>query len=97
MADRGFKGIESLLSEAGCTLIRPKSVQGGVVHEASDVKFSKQVASLRIHVERAIRRVREFEMLQPHACINSRLVPLTDACMTIACGLVNLQSRLIKV
>ena len=77
-------------------LYDPKAYRG-VAHEASDVKFSKQVASLRIHVERAIRRVREFEMLRPHACINSRLVTLTDACMNIACGLVNLQGRLTKV
>lgn len=97
IADEGFKAIESVMNQTGCTLVRPHSIVTGTVHDAAQVLWSKQVASLRIHVERAIRRVREFDMLRCHACINARLVPLTDACVRIACGLVNLQPRLTKV
>ena len=37
MADRGFKAIESVLNQAGCTLVRPHSIVNGVVHDADQV------------------------------------------------------------
>ena len=97
MADRGFKGIGSVLTEKGCRLVRPESVIAGVVPSKKEVLFSKQVASLRIHVERAIRRIREFAMLRPHAVFETKLIGVADACVSIACGLINVQPPLVKV
>ncbi|XP_043234118.1 uncharacterized protein LOC122387743 [Amphibalanus amphitrite] len=97
MADRGFKSLEPLLAEKGCRLVRPASVTGQQAMAKADVKWSKQVASLRIHVERAIRRVREFSMLRPHACIERPLLGVLDDCITVACALINVQPPLIKV
>ena len=97
MADRGFKGIEPLLRAMGCFLVRPDSVGARDIPEAQRVLFSKQVASLRIHVERAIRRIREFEMVKPHAVVQSVLVSQLDRIMSTVCGFVNLQHDLTKV
>ena len=97
MADRGFKAVEPALVSVGCSLVRPESVTASAVLEKDQVLWSKQVASLRIHVERAIRRVREYAMLRPHAVVDAKLADYADSCMFIACGLVNVQEPLTKV
>lgn len=48
------------------------------------------------YIERVIRRLREFTLLKPHACVNHSLVKVLDDVITIACGLINLQDSLIK-
>lgn len=96
MADRGFKNIEKLLLEKNCTLVRPPSVSSDAKLSKEEVMATKRIASLRIHIERVIRRVREFNFLRPHSCLHSKLIPLTDHVVNIACGLVNLQDPLIK-
>ncbi|KAL4703972.1 hypothetical protein ACJJTC_000358 [Scirpophaga incertulas] len=96
MADRGFKHIEPLLLGVGCQLVRPPSVQTGKKLSKEEVKQTKQIASLRIHIERLIRRLREYSMLKPHACINNYLIGKLDDIVVTACGLVNLQKPLIN-
>lgn len=96
MADRGFKHIEHLLSQKRCRLVRPPSVPGHTILSKEEVKESKKIASLRIHVERVIRRLREFEMLEAHAKIHPNLLYLMNHIVIIACGLVNVQGPLIQ-
>lgn len=96
MADRGFKNIDKLLNEKGCILVRPPSVSTDTKLSKEEVLTTKRIASLRIHVERVIRRLREFKFLKPHACIHSKSISLTDHILCIVCGLVNLQDVLIK-
>ncbi|GBP95136.1 hypothetical protein EVAR_68999_1 [Eumeta japonica] len=94
--DRGFKHVEVYLRKMGVLLVRPPSVVSGAKLTKSEAKETKQIASLRIHVERVIRRLREFNMLKPHACLNLSLVKVLDDVITIACGLINIQDSLIK-
>lgn len=96
MADRGFKHVEQYLRKQGVHLVRPPSVATGTKLSKHEARETKQIASLRIHVERVIRRLREFSMLKPHACVNLNLVKVLDDVITIACGLINLQDSLIK-
>ncbi|XP_048487349.1 uncharacterized protein LOC119692329 isoform X1 [Plutella xylostella] len=96
MADRGFKHVEVYLRKMGVLLVRPPSVVSGAKLTKAEAKETKQIASLRIHVERVIRRLREFNMLKPHACLNLSLVKVLDDVITIACGLINIQDSLIK-
>lgn len=96
MADRGFKHIEQYVKKSGITLVRPPSVEKGSQMTKSEAKETKQIASLRIHIERVIRRVREFYMLRPHACLNFNFVKILDDIIIIACALINLQDSLIK-
>ncbi|KAL0829615.1 hypothetical protein ABMA28_003121 [Loxostege sticticalis] len=97
MVDRGFKHVEVYLRKMGVLLVRPPSVVSGAKLTKAEAKETKQIASLRIHIERVIRRLREFNMLKPHACLNLSLVKVLDDVITIACcGLINIQDSLIK-
>ncbi|GBP70743.1 hypothetical protein EVAR_51042_1 [Eumeta japonica] len=96
LADRGFKNIADYLSLKGFTLMRPPSVSSGCKLSKAEARLTKQIASLRIHVERVIRRVREFGMLKMHSVVNSNLIGMLDLCITTACALINLQDSLIK-
>ncbi|XP_050510330.1 uncharacterized protein LOC126892532 [Diabrotica virgifera virgifera] len=96
MADRGFKHIDHLLRSKGCVLIRPPSVSVGTKPSKDEVFETKRIASLRIHVERVIRRLREFSFLAPHACIDNKLLCYSDNIIKIVCGLINLQSGIIS-
>ncbi|CAH2100898.1 unnamed protein product [Euphydryas editha] len=96
MADRGFKHVEQYLRQHGVQLVRPPSVIAGNKLTKTEARETKQIASLRIHIERVIRRLREFNIMKPHACLNSTFIKILDDDITIACGLINLQDSLIK-
>ncbi|GBP46769.1 hypothetical protein EVAR_10736_1 [Eumeta japonica] len=51
MADRGFKHVEQYLRKEGVQLVRPPSVTTGAKLSKSEVRETKQIASLRIHGE----------------------------------------------
>lgn len=96
LADRGFKHIEHYIKQRNFTLMRPPSVSIVSKLTKSEVRLTKQIASLRIHIERVIRRIREFSILKPHSVVNSNLIPVLDECIVTACALINLQDSLIK-
>lgn len=96
MADRGFKQIETILNQKKCLLIRPPTVSSSVKSSKAEVLETKRIASLRIHIERVVRRLREYEMLKPHACVNHNLLPHMDSLVMIASALINLQTPIIK-
>ncbi|XP_022818861.1 uncharacterized protein LOC111362877 [Spodoptera litura] len=96
LADRGFKHLEQILHSKGIKLLRPPSVSAGVKLSKSEVRQTKIIASLRIHVERVIRRLREFHMLKQHTVINTNILRIIDHIIIIACALINLQDSLIK-
>lgn len=96
MADRGFKHVEEALMQKHCKLVRPPSVPENVILRKNVVRESKRIASLRIHIERVIRRVREFAMLHMHAIIHHDLLHLIDHIVLIVCGIINIQGPLIR-
>lgn len=96
MADRGFKGISTLLKNKNCELIRPPSVSAGVKMTKEEIAQTRRIASLRIHIERVIRRFREYEFLKHNSSINIKLIPYTDYVVTIVAALINLQKPIIK-
>ncbi|CAK1594367.1 unnamed protein product [Parnassius mnemosyne] len=96
LADRGFKHLEQILHEKGIKLLRPPSVNAGAKLSKTEVRQTKIIASLRIHIERVIRRVREFHMLKQHSVINTNICRVLDHVIIIACALINLQDSLIK-
>jgi hypothetical protein len=96
MADRGFKRIEPFLASKQCFLVRPSSVKTGTKSTKKEVIDSRKISRLRIHVERAIRRIREFNFVSPHSCIDNKQLKHADDVVKIVCGLVNLQNHLIK-
>lgn len=96
MADRGFKELAPLLAAKNCKLIRPPSVSAQEKLSKESIRESKKIASCRVHIERVIRRVREFNYVQPHSRINIKNVYMLDQIMYTICGLVNLQKSLLK-
>lgn len=96
MADRGFKHIEPLLRRKKCSLVRPPSVPNNQNLSREIVIESKRIASLRIHVERVIKRIREFTLLDIHSRINTNLLYLINHIIIIACGICNVQGPLMK-
>lgn len=96
MADRGFKHLEDQLTARNAQLVRPPSVSSATKSSKKEVKEAKRIASLRIHIERVISRIREFRILQPHARIHLQLIKYVDLIVQIVCGLINIQNFLIK-
>ncbi|KAJ8958363.1 hypothetical protein NQ314_006424 [Rhamnusium bicolor] len=77
-------------------MIRPPSVSTSEKSTKATVKESKRIAALRIHIERVIRRIREFHMLKMHSCVNHKILYLFDYIVIIVCGLINTQDLIIK-
>lgn len=96
LADRGFKHIEQLLLQKGFNLVRPPSVSANLKLSKAEARKTKEIASLRIHIERVIRRLREFSMLKPHSVVNTNLIKFLDDCVVISCALINIQDSIIK-
>lgn len=64
MADKGFQ-IQDLLAPLG---VRLNILNTKEQMPVSDVHLTRKIAHLRIHVERAIGRVKEFHILQQPQC-----------------------------
>lgn len=96
MADRGFKGVAALLAKQDSKLVRPPSTSEESPMTKADVKLTKQIAALRIHVERVIGRLRLYKLLGPHATVDNKLILHLNDIITVACGLINLQSPIIN-
>ena len=63
MADKGFL-IQDLLAPLGVRLNVPPLLQSKQQMPVEDVVKTKKIAQLRVHVERAIGRVKEYRILQ---------------------------------
>ena len=93
MADRGFP-IQSELLLRQASLEVPPGARGREQMSAADVKKTKKVANLRIHVERAINRIKWFRITSGTLPIS--LVPNIDDILTICAALCNLLDPLVK-
>jgi hypothetical protein len=96
MADRGFKGLAAVLDLMGVELMRPPSISKGQPMTEGDCILTTKVASLRIHVERFINKLRYFQFVAPHASIPVTLIPYVEMGAIIAAALVNVGNPLIR-
>ena len=92
MADKGFD-IGDMLREKGIGLNLPPVLQSSSQFSALQVQETKQIAKLRIHVERAIRRIKEFHIFDSPIPLN--LMGTINQIYTVICLLVNFQGPLI--
>ena len=93
MADGGFV-IYDELKELGVVLNIPCFLAGRDQLTAAEVKESQSIASVRIHVERAIQRVKKFRVLRNE-------IPLSfhgsvNQIWTVCCMLRNFMTPLIQ-
>ena len=63
MADRGFT-VKDMLKEIGVELNIPPFMEGRKQLPAIEVQEGRHIASVRIHVERAIGRMKSFSILK---------------------------------
>lgn len=91
MADKGFV-IQDLLTPLGCSVVMPSFLSSKQQFSKGELQNSKKIHNLRVHVERAIRRVKEFHFFD-------RVIPLTMAgsinqIWTVSCLITNFQGPL---
>ena len=93
LADRGFL-VEEELATCGAVLRIPAFTRGKKQLTARDVDISRQIAHVRIHVERVIGRLKKFKILS--CIIPISQVDLIDDIMIAVCGLVNLNPSVVN-
>lgn len=97
LADKGFR-ITDLVNEKGASLHIPCFVDHGNQFTPNEVEYTRNLASVRIHVERIIRQIRaKFTIcfdLAPMAAISKRNDmfnnDLYDKILYLCCCLVNM-------
>ena len=92
MADKGFL-IQDLLAPIGVRLNVPPLLQSKLQMPTDDVVVTKKIAQLRVHVERAIGRVKEFRILQ--AVLPSSMWESINEIIYVCCMLTNFSPPLV--
>ena len=92
LADRGF-AIHADVLKRHATLEIPPPSSGWEQHVSDDVKKTKRIANTRIHVERAIGRLKVFRILA--GTIPIPIVTLLDDIVIVCAALCNLQKPLV--
>ena len=85
-----------MLNERGMKLLRPPSVINDDKLSKNEVRQTKVIAGLWIHIEGVIRHIGEFHMLKQHSVINLNILCVLDCIIVIACALINLQDSIIS-
>ncbi|XP_069688224.1 uncharacterized protein [Periplaneta americana] len=92
MADKVFPGIKTVLEESNAILVMPPFMNEG--HLTPDqVDDTYNIASVRIHVERCIQRVKVYNILQK---CPSELLHCIDDIVHMCCVMTNVQPPLIS-
>ena len=92
MADRGFK-IEELLAFYQCHLAIPPPSHTTLQMSRNEVQETSKIANVRIYVEMAIRRLKEYQILKHELPIS--LLPVADDIITVCAALANLKHPLV--
>lgn len=92
MADRGFQIKEDLLHRY-CSLSIPPGARVKAQMTAGECKKTKEVANLRIHVERAINRLKCFRILKNVFPVT--MLPLADDIIRTCACICNIQPPLL--
>lgn len=92
MADRGFH-FQDLLAFYQCTLAIPPSSHTTLQMSGQDVNETSKIANVRIYVECAIRRLKEYQILKNELPVS--LLPVADDLITICAAFTNLKNPLV--
>ena len=92
MADRGFT-IRDMLAQRGVELNIPPFMEGRKEMSAEDIQRGRHIASLRIHVERVIGRIKNYAILK--GTMPNTLMRLANQIVSVCAWLTNFQPALI--
>lgn len=93
MADRGFK-IHDVLSFYQCSLAIPPSKHTNLQMRTKDIHITSKIANVRIYVEQAIKRMKDYRILSCEMQIIT--FPIIDDIVTVCAALTNLLPPLCK-
>ena len=93
MADKGFLLGNEILLRRG-ELVLPPGARGHDQMSGESVCKTKQIANLRIHVERTIQRLKNFRILKNQLPIT--LLPMIDNIVVTCASLCNLDKALVQ-
>jgi len=91
MTDRGFK-MKTDLAMIQCTLCIPPSAAKWSQMLCGDVKKTSNIANVRIYVDQAIKRIKEYRILKNQ--IGIRYLPLVNDIVRVCGALCNLKEPL---
>ena len=94
LADRGFN-IQELLLPRQVKLVIPPFLKKKKQFTIEDDTRTKQVANARIHIERVIGRLKDYDILKCEQPLD--MVDLFDHIATVVCALINLQEPIIPL
>ena len=93
MADRGVV-IQDLLFERKVKLVLPAFTRRGLPLSEEDTTNTRRIANVRVHVERVIRRLKNYRIVSQTVPIN--LAPKFDKILRVCAGLCNLRGDIIQ-
>ena len=93
LADKGYNA-RGLFAQKRCFLTIPSFLNGGTL-AAQEARQSRSIASVRIRVENAIRRIKEYKIFTETLC-NRTSKRIVDDMIVVVCALCNLKEKLIK-
>ena len=94
MADKGFS-ISDLLVSKGSRLVIPPFLRDKDRVSTKNCTTTSNVAKARIHVERAIARIKDFRIF--NGAFPVTLKDQLDDIFTICCALTNLDPALVRL
>ena len=92
LADRGFM-LKDLFALYNVKLVVPSFTKGKVQLSGLEVETSRQIANVRIHIERVIGRIKNYHIL--NTIVSIKQVDLLDDMMIVICALTNLKPSVV--
>lgn len=95
LCDKGFPAIKTTMADEGAVLVMPPFNVGGGQLSKENMETTLIIAQVRIHVERAIQRLKLHNVLTNRVPLT--LIPQMEKVMQVCSALVNMQSPIIKL
>lgn len=93
LADKGFNCQDELAS-VGASLVIPKFLEQKIQFSTNETNHNKVVASLRVHVERLMERIKNWHIFDHKIPIT--IAPIASDMLVVVCALSNFQPPLIN-
>ncbi|XP_064460663.1 uncharacterized protein LOC135370770 [Ornithodoros turicata] len=93
MVDKGFR-IDNVCSARGVSIVQPPFLRQQSQLSAGDSIRTAKIARARVHVERAIQRIKIFKLLR--GPIEWEMLSVIDDIITVVAGLVNLSRPILN-
>jgi DDE superfamily endonuclease/Helix-turn-helix of DDE superfamily endonuclease len=92
-SDRKTKVSIKIIVFSGAKMYRPPFLRGKTQFSKEEAEENVRIAAARVHVERAIQRVKQFKLLKGTVGLNH--LGVLDHIMVVSCALVNLQAPIL--